>query len=252
MRTLWLLCFLLAVLAVPVCRAGGGDVEDFDPKHPPLPEIGKKYRLVINPGRNAKPVSLIFQAGNEVFGEENGKKWTNIQTLVQEGGGNLDLESQGGIPDIDIVDYDGDGYLDIRVIAGWGSGGSWYNYYRFNGKRYVRWLEPQRLNISSIRPEESLAISYGRSGPCWAASYFQMRGTRFILVKKERYDQVLHCRQFVPSCVPDSNYVLITETISKNRIVHRNIKLSNPWEDERLEKVILDRDVNEPLAAQTK
>jgi hypothetical protein len=243
---------LLPVVAAAMCPTFAGDIEDFDPQHPPLPEIGKKYRLVINPGKKAKPVALIFQAADEVFGEENGKKWTTIQTLVQEGGGNLEFESQGGIPNIEIVDYDRDGYLDFRVIAGWGSGGSWYNYYRFNGKRYVPWLEPQRLNISSIRPEESLAVAFGRSGPCWAASYYRMRGTRFTLFRKERYDQASFCRAVVPLNVPDSHYVLITETVSKNRIVHRNIKLSNPWEDERVAKVILDLDVDEPLAGKTK
>lgn len=252
MRILRPACLALAVFAALIFHARAGDFEEFDPKNPPLPELGKKYRLVINPGKKARPVALIFQAGNEVLGEDNGKKWSNIQTLVQEGVGPLDFDSQSGIPRIDIVDYDQDGYLDFRIVAGWGSGGTWYNYYRFNGKRYVSWLEPERLNISSIRPEESLAVAFGRSGPCWSASYYRMRGARFTLFKKERYDQASYYRQFVSSSVPDSNYVLVTETISKNRVVHRNIKLSNPWEDERLEKVILDRDVDEPLAKNPK
>jgi len=238
-------CLLLIVLVALTCHAGTGNIEDFDPQRPPLLEVGKKYRVVISPGKKANPVALIFQSG-----EDDGNKRNKV--LSQEDSGSLLFELDGFVPTVDIVDYDRDGYRDFRVTAGWGSGGTWYNYYRFDGKRYVSWLEPERLNISSIRPEESLAVAFGRSGPCWSASYFRMRGAQFTLFKKERYNQASYYRQFVPLSVPDSNYVLVTETISKNRVVHRNIKLSNPWEDERLEKVILDRDVDEPLTENPK
>jgi len=250
MRVLRPACLLLAVVAAVMGYAWAGDLEDFDPRNPPLLEVGKKYRLVIHPGKKARPVTLIFQAGDEGLGDQDGSKRKKI--LSQEDYGTLSFDLDGTVPTVDIVDYDRDGYLDFRVVAGWGTGGTWYNYYRFNGKKYVPWLEPQRLGINSIRPEESLAVSSWRCGPCWSASYYRMRGASFILVKKERYDQASYLRRLVPCSVPDSNYVLITETISKNRIIHRNIKLSNPWEDDRMGKVILDRDVDESLSKKTK
>lgn len=183
MRVLRPACLLLAVVAAVTGRAWAGDIEDFDPRNPPLLEVGKKYRLVIHPGKKASPVTLIFQAGDEGQGDQDGSSRKGISS--QEDSRTLWFDLDGTVPTVDIVDYDRDGYLDFRVVAGWGTGGTWYNYYRFNGKKYVSWREPQRLGISSIRPEESLAVSFGRSGPCWAASYYRMRGARFTLEKKK-------------------------------------------------------------------
>lgn len=239
-------CLLLIVLVALTCHAGTGNIEDFDPQHPPLLEVGKKYRVVISPGKKANPVVLIFQSAEEYVGENGGNKRNKV--LSQEDSGSLSFDLDGFVPTVDIVDYDRDGYRDFRVTAGWGSGGTWYNYYRFDGKRYVPWLEPERLNITSIRPEESLAVSFWRSGPSWKMLSYRMQGARFILIKVESYGVASESRKLLPSSIPDGHYVLITETIAKKRIVHRNIKLSNPWEDERSEEVILDRDVDEPLA----
>lgn len=230
---------------VPSGRAE--EVLDFTVDKPPLVEVGKKYRLVLHPGKDARPVSLIFMASGEVFGEDEGKKWTNVETLIQEGHGELPIESQGGVQHVDVVDYDNDGYLDFRTIAGWGTGGSWYNYYRYDGKKYVVWEEPMELGINHIEPEKAFASSHGRSGPCWSAAYYNITGGHFVLYETELFNQAVHRRELVPKEVPDNHYVLITETIEKNRIVYRKIEVSNPWEDERDAKTVFAQKVNEKM-----
>lgn len=223
------------------------EVAVFDPTQPPLPEPGKVYRLVIDPGKDARQAVLLFKAGNGSFREHEGKAFTNIESLTQQGHGDLSFESQGGIPNLDIVDYDNDGYLDFRVVAGWGTGGTWYNYYRYDGTKYVPWQEPMDLGINHIEPEKGFASSHWRSGPSWSAAYFTMKGSRFSLYEMELFDQAKYRRPIVPKEVPDNHYVLITETIAKDRIVHRKIVETNPWENEGTQRTVFDQKVDEAI-----
>jgi hypothetical protein len=156
---------VVAAFSVSIGMGHAAEPVDLDPKAPPLIEPGKRYRLLLHPGREAKPVTLIFVAGKEVLGEGDGKKWTDIETLIQEGVGELPIETQGGVPNIDIADYDGDGYRDVRIVARWGTGGTWYNYYRFDGKKYVPWEEAMDLEINDIASEKAFASASSRSGP---------------------------------------------------------------------------------------
>ena len=239
---------LLPISLVVLMVAGGVHAEEllrFDPKSPPLPEPGKRYELILEPGKGAKPVSLIFVAGDEVYGKEEGKVWTNIASLTQVGHGELPIVNEGGVPNVEIIDYDNDGYLDFRVLATWGSGGSVYNYYRYDGNRYVEWQEPQALRISQIEPEKALAVSCGRSGPAWSARYYHMKGDSFILFKAEVFDEASYHQEIVPAEVPRNHYVLIEQKIVNSRITHRKITVANPWEDESESRVVLDDTVDE-------
>jgi hypothetical protein len=236
------------VVATLIFAGGVARAEEllrFDPKSPPLPEPGKRYELILEPGKGAKPVSLIFVAGDETYGEEGGRAHTNIVELIQEGHGELPIVNNPGVTEVEIVDYDNDGYLDFKVLASWGTGGSWYNYYRYDGEKYVEWREPAALEINQIEPENALAVSRGRSGPSWSERYYHMKGASFILFKTEVFSEASYHQEIVPAEVPDNHYVLIEQKIENNRIIHRKITATNLWDEESKSRVVLDEAVNE-------
>lgn len=137
----------------------------------------------------------------------------------------------------DVADYDRDGFLDFRVLSGWGSGGSWFNYYRFDGSKYVEWKEPAELGTTFLQPEKYYACAAGRAGPSWAASHYRIENGGFVLYERERY----------PENVPESDDVLITDTVRKDRVVHRKVEVRNPWEDDADAKTVFDKPVDEPV-----
>ena len=80
----------LLIVSVSCCLCSvlsAAEIEPFDLKNPPLPEPGKKYRLVIEPGKKAKRVTLLFVADTQLAmdptEESKGKSWTGINSIVQ-------------------------------------------------------------------------------------------------------------------------------------------------------------------------
>lgn len=222
------------------------ETEVFDLEEPPLPEPGKRYVLAIEPGKDAKPVRLIFVAGTDPYGTtDDGKVWTNIDSLIQEGVGKLPIETEGGVVYTEVADFDLDGYRDLQVLSHSGSGGSWYNYYRFDGSKYVSWPEPEELGINVIQPENSYAAAFSRSGPCWFARYFRIENGHFVLYGRDVFEQARNVREMIPAGVPDSHYVRITDRIRGDRVVHRKVEVENPWGEDSDAKTVIDEAIDE-------
>jgi hypothetical protein len=142
------------------------------------------------------------------------------------------VSTEAGVVHVDFEDYNGDGYLDFRVPSSWGTGGTWYQYFRFNGKRYVPWKEPADLGINHFDPKTKTATAFGRSGPSHKATFHKVVRGRFLLTGREIYDQAKEVRKLVPKEIADEDYVLIKEDIRNGKVVKRTVTKDNPWEDE--------------------
>lgn len=210
------------------------EVVPFNLKKPPLPEPGKKYRLVLEPGKKAKPVVLLFVAdpdvdsSNEPSDESGGKRWTGISAIVQSGQEELPVETDPGVVHLKLGDYDGDGYLDFGIPTTWGTGGTWYEYFRFDGKRYVPWKEPGELQINSFDPKTKTAKAFSRSGPSYLSTTYKIENGRFIKTKREIFDQARSIRDLVPGDIGDEAYVLVVEEIKDGKVVKRKVSKREP------------------------
>ncbi|HEX8311566.1 MAG TPA: hypothetical protein VF614_09635 [Chthoniobacteraceae bacterium] len=219
-----------------VAIVSAGEIETFDLKNPPLPEPGKQYRLVVHPGKKAKPITLLFVADTSVAREPteetNGKRWTGFDSLIQVGFGELPMSTEAGVVHVDVEDYNGDGYLDFRVPSNWGTGGTWYHYFRFNGKRYVPWKEPAELGINHFDLKTKTATASARSGPSRHTAFYKIVGGRFLMTGREIYDQAEEIRNLVPKEITDEEYVLIKEEIRNGKVAKRTVTKKNPWDGE--------------------
>ena len=196
-----------------------GEVEVFDPQHPPEVEAGKIYRLKIRPTPKSKMVSIDFHAGK---GAED--KFVPIETITQGQGEELLKDEDARWLDVEVADYNLDGITDFRLLAGWGTGGSWYSYYRWNGKRYIPWDEPENLGINFFDFAKKTAVSQGRAGPSWSKTLYHIRGGRFHQFKAMIFDFAQNRREIIPNDIPDDEHVFIVEDYDGKRLKKRVVK----------------------------
>lgn len=181
------LILLLAMISAAVAE----DIP-FDPKKPELLMPGKTYSFVIVPQKDARELRIRLHAeSSDEYKNEDGRRFAPIDklTVVQEDK-TYDLPydyTDVGVPQIDITDFDGDGDLDFRIITAWGTGGSWYCYYRFREGRYERWNEPEELGLNGI-PENGFLTANGRSGPESSSISYKFKDGRF---QKQRVEAIL-------------------------------------------------------------
>ena len=133
---------------------------------------------------------------------------------------------------LEIDDYDGDSYLDFRLVTNSGSGGTWYSYYRYDGKQYVEWEEPGRLAINSFDKEKKIAVAFSKSGPAHLSTSYTLVGRHFVKIGREIYDQAKNLREHVGKEIGDNEYVRINETVEDGKVTKRTVTKDNPWESE--------------------
>lgn len=225
---------VFSALVLAICGffspARAGETEPFDLKNPPQPEPGKTYRLIIEPGKQAKPVELLFIA------EKDPAAGGALASIVQTGQGELPFVPEPGMVRVDVEDYDADGYLDFRMPESSGTGGTSYIYFRYDRRKYVIWEEPVKLGINHIDPKTKTASASWRSGPAYRCTNYRIVGGHFVLSSREVYDQAENVRKLVPKEIRDGDYVLIQEDIKGGKVVKRSVTKNNPWESEPPEK----------------
>ncbi len=180
--------------AILLVTSSLGIAEDvpFDPTKPPLLKPSSVYSFSITPQEGLKPatVRLHSEAGDQ-FKTTEGIAYAPIEKIsIMQGDSEYDLEYDYvdvGVPHMDIADFDGDGFLDFRIITAWGTGGSWYCYYRFRDGNFKRWTEPEEIGLNGL-PDKGLVAAFGRSGPESSAVLYQYKDGRF---QKQRVESIL-------------------------------------------------------------
>jgi len=216
---------ILLVSVSLVTSAFSEDVVIFASGETPKVEAGKIYRLKIRPTPTSKIVFIDFHAA---AGKD--ADYVPIEKVTQSVGGNLPWTEDARL-DVKIADFDLDGNLEIQVLAGWGTGGSWYSYYRWDGKRYIHWNEPEDLGINNFDLAKKIAITFGRSGPATSTTVFHIKNGHFVKFQREIYDQAKSRRDLVPKGIPDDAYVLIEEEYDGARLKSRHVQKKSPEED---------------------
>ncbi len=164
----------------------------FDPKKPELLVPGKTYSFFITPQKDAKAVRIRLHAETSSdFRSDAGSPFAPIDKLtVEQGDKHYELAydyTDVGVPDMDVADFDGDGDVDFRIIMAWGTGGSWYCYYRFHDGHYERWSEPEELGLNGV-PDNGFLTANGRSGPESSSVSYKFKNGRF---QKQRVEAIL-------------------------------------------------------------
>jgi len=124
---------------------------------------------------------------------------------------------------MDIADFDGDGDLDFRIIMAWGTGGSWYCYYRFHDGLYERWSEPEELGLNGL-PEDGFLTANGRSGPNSSSVSYKFKDGRF---QKQRVEAILlrdSLSEFKDEKMADFVSASVTEEWDDTRLVRRVVE----------------------------
>jgi hypothetical protein len=199
----------------------------FDPEKPELLMPGKTYSFVIKPQKDAKGLRIRLHAeASSDFRSEAGQPFAPIDKItVEEGDNHYELSydyTDVGIPNMDIADFDGDGDLDFRIIMAWGTGGSWYCYYRFHGL-YERWSEPEELGLNGL-PEDGFLTANGRSGPNSSSVSYKFKDGRF---QKQRVEAILlrdSLSEFKDEKMADFVSASVTEEWDDTRLVRRVVE----------------------------
>jgi len=206
---------LTLIIVLFAAVISGDEIREFDLNHPPAPNPGETYRLTIQPNKGTKPVTLLLVGSEDSPG---------IDTIIQPDGSELSVSTELATVDLQIDDYDVDGSLDFRIATNTGTGGTWYQYYRFKGKRFVEWNEPAQLGINFFDKKKGLAVASGRSGPTYHRDFYKLIRGHFVLVGREMYDKARDHRKVVPKEIGDDDYVLIKETIKNGKVTERTVK----------------------------
>ncbi len=178
-------------LWMPITAVVAADLP-FDPGKPGLLAPSSVYSFPIQPERGIPPVTIrLHTEATEEFKDSTGRPYAPIEkiSVVQDGKEyDLDYEYEtAGMPGVDIADFDGDGFTDFRVLSNWGTGGSWYCYYRFKDGKFHRWSEPEELGINGL-PEGGLISADNRSGPESISVFYKFKDGKF---QKQRVESVL-------------------------------------------------------------
>ncbi|MCB1204809.1 MAG: hypothetical protein KDN18_11165 [Verrucomicrobiae bacterium] len=216
------------VLALALVGVAFGEDLSFDPKKPVLLVPGKTYSFVITPRKDAKEIRIRLHAeASSEFRSEDGRPFAPIDKLsVEQGDERYELTydyTDVGVPHMDIADFDGDGDLDFRIITAWGTGGSWYCYYRFHDGRYERWEEPEELGLNGM-PDNGFLTANGRSGPEFSSVSYRFKDGRF---QKQRVEAILlrdSLAEFKDKKMANFVSVSVTEEWDDTRLVRRVVE----------------------------
>lgn len=224
----------IVVLLAILLQTSLGSAEEtvpFDLENPPKAQPGKVYRLEISPGKDAKKVVLHLTTTTEKTTEPNEEPWTAISKITEVGHVEHPIDNDFQTLRLEVADYDGDGYQDFRFPTSSGTGGTWYGYFRFDGKHYVPWPEPEELEINDFDLKTRTATASSRSGPAYLTNHYKIEGGKFIHTARETFDKAEALRDRVPKEIADSDYVLIVEKIEKGVVVSRKVTKREPGEE---------------------
>lgn len=197
----------------------------FDPAKPGMLAPASVYAFRISVSNGLPPVTVrLHTEATEEFKDSTGKVYAPIEkiSVVQEGKEyDLDYEYEtAGMPGVEIADFDGNGFNDFRVLSNWGTGGSWYCYYRFKDGTFQRWNEPEELGINGL-PEDGLLAAFNRSGPESIAVFYKFKDGMF---QKKRVESLL-LKSSLPEMADvkaeDFPLIRITEEWDGNRLLRR-------------------------------
>jgi hypothetical protein len=210
--------FLLIILFLGANHAAVGEIIVFDLNDKPEIEAGNIYRLKIRPTPRHAEVFLDFHANWEA-----GASFPRITSITQSHGPELSVGDETGSLYIEVADYNLDGSLDFRFGAMHGTGGSWFTYYRWDGRRYVSWDEPENLGINSFNLKARAATARSRAGPSWEETDYHIRRGHFIKFSRTIFSQAQFQRELVPETIPDNDDVYIDEKYDGQRLKSRHI-----------------------------
>lgn len=207
--------------------AGASDLP-FDPEKPDLLAPASVHSFSIQPKPGIPPVTIRLHAeATDEFKDSTGRFYAPVEkiSVVQEGKEyDLDYEYESvGIPGVDIADFDGDGSTDLRVLSNWGTGGSWFCYYRFRDGTYRRWTEPEELGINGL-PAGGLISADSRSGPESISVLYKYKDGKF---RTQRVESVL-LKSSLPEMAgmkgDDFLTVHVTEEWDDTRLLRRTLE----------------------------
>jgi hypothetical protein len=217
----WLALAFLTITA-------SADELPFDMQKPGLLSPGSVHSFTITPSDKTPKITIRYHADSEadlIMKTPEGNEYAPILKIsaTTTAGKTVDLPysyTSYGVPHTHVADYDCDGFLDFRVISDWGTGGSWYCYYRFDGTNYVRWPEPEALALNGdiVNGETS---SHGRSGPNSHSTYYQFKNGRFVKVRHEAIRMKKDLPEFKDDTNDDFDVVKITEDWKAGRLIRR-------------------------------
>jgi hypothetical protein len=221
-RSWWLLVFFTAALS----RA-----EDlaFDVKKPTLLAPGAVYKFSFRPKKKGDKVDVRLHASSDLgLKTGNGEPYAPIDritvTASDDAVSNLAFSpTDYGTPEIHIEDYDCDGDLDFRVICAWGTGGSWYSYFRCDGNKFVSWQEPEDLALNTHISDGEIAAT-GRSGPEYHATYYEVINGRFNKVRVESIRMKSSLPEFKE--LKDDSFIVaaVTEIWKDGHLIKRTVE----------------------------
>jgi len=218
---------ILALLTITACAE---DVP-IDPAKPGFLSPGSVSAFAITPSEKTPKVTIRYHADTQadlIMKTQQGQLYAPIMkiTATTSSGQTVELPysySSFGIPRTHIADYDGDGFLDFRVISDWGSGGSWYCYYRFDGNNYVHWKEPEDLGLNGEIVSGEIG-SHGRSGPSRYSTYYRVENGHFVKVRYESIRMKRELPEFKDDKNDDFGVVKITEEWKSGRLIRRTVE----------------------------
>jgi hypothetical protein len=202
-----------------------------DPAKPGLLSPGSVSVFTISPSQKTPKITVRYYAETKAdltMKTPEGQQYAPIMkiTATTSAGQMVELPysyTSFGVPHTYIADYDCDGFLDFRVISDWGTGGSWYCYYRFDGTNYVHWTEPEDLALNGDMVDGEIS-SHGRSGPSSHSTYYRVEKGRFVKVRHES----IRMKQDLPEFKDDKNddfvVVRVTEDWKAGRLIRRTIE----------------------------
>ncbi len=218
---------IIAFLIISVVSAAA-DTIPFDPDKPTLLAPGKQYSFKIKPNKDSPSVFVNLCAENtSEFKTAEGESYAPIETIkIISGRDTYELpydHTDTGVPHINIADFDGDGALDFRIISAWGTGGSWYCYYRYHNGRYERWKEPEGLGLNGL-PKDGRITASGRSGPETRSIHYRINNGKFIKSKVEETRLKNEMPEFKDLKSGHFTFVHVSEEWESSRLIRRIVE----------------------------
>lgn len=207
-----------------------GEELAFDLAKPELLRPSNVYAFSIKPTSKSKPFTIRLHAEKEAFAKDQSEEpYSGIAkvTVTSPEGKTTDLpfgQTDIGVPHTYVGDFDFDGDLDFRIIDGWGTGGSWYVFYRFHEGRYEHWLEPEELGINHFDEKGKEAIASGRSGPEQRSTYFEFKNGHFSRVRFEAILLKTSLPEFKDKNVGDWISALVKEEYKDDKLIKRTVE----------------------------
>lgn len=218
------------LLAILVPAFAHSEELAFDLAKPGLLRPGNVYAFSIKPTPKSKPFTIRLHAEKEAFTKDQaGEPYAAIAkvTATSPDGKTTDLpcsQTDIGVPHTYVGDFDFDGDLDFRIITSWGTGGSWYAFYRFHEGRYEHWEEPEELGLNHFDEKGKEAVSSGRSGPEQSSTYFEFKHGHFSKVRVEAILLKDSLPEFKGKNVGDWFSALVNEDWKDGKLIKRTVE----------------------------